>query len=474
MAHEILDSDGEVPADSGSEFIRVGELPRPRMLIIGFKDHPRIIERLTKLAPTVTVAEHPKDVNQGEFDLLVTDQFQSPWPVPNMPDHASKTVASHLSVVYRSDGAVRVAERVNQHVGVISGEFAYPADLPATLQRLVDQQLVPLARRAYAEGLTHRYFVYVPGIPTVGAMAARARGLVVDLHPFLTTEQGHVLAGWYRRSESSECWVLPSDLEDLVPWVDAAIEHLHHIDPDRFPVRPGWQTAPEWRSAEEQQLHDQLQALDEERKQVLSGLFDRENDLHRQLAEAIHAADRYERGLLTLQGDGLPEVVARALRELGFEVTEMDAAVEDKAQLLEDLQVRDPASPGWVALVEVRGYAGGAKTSDFQRIARFANRFESLKGQPPDARWYIVNHLLGRDPALRERIFAGQEDDTAAFAEDHGLAIETRQLFKLLEVARSKRVAAQEIREHLRYATGVFAMPSGWCPPQGPQAAGSA
>jgi hypothetical protein len=205
--------------------------------------------------------------------------------------------------------------------------------------------------------------------------------------------------------------------------------------------------------------------LDEERQEFLSKLAEIEQDVRRRLAAARHAADRYERGLLTVQGNELPALVARALAELGFEVTEVDATVDDKAQLLEDVQIRDPDQPTWVALAEVRGYGGGAKTSDFQRIARFAHRYEKVTGDAPSARWYIVNHLLDRDPAFRSPILAGQEEDVAAFAEDHGLAIDTRQLFKLIMAVRANRADPLQVRQHLRDATGVARLPPSWDTP---------
>jgi hypothetical protein len=96
-------------------------------------------------------------------------------------------------------------------------EFAYPPDLQPTVRRLVIEQLIPLAQRTSDQGQTHPYFAYAPsGIPTIKTLAARAQGVVEDLRPFLSTQQGHVLAGRYSRSDTSECWVLPKGLDDLV------------------------------------------------------------------------------------------------------------------------------------------------------------------------------------------------------------------------------------------------------------------
>jgi len=75
-----------------------------------------------------------------------------------------------------------------------------------------------------------------------------------------------------------------------------------------------------------------------------------------ELEDVRAAADNYELALLTAQGDPLVTSVIRALKELGFEVTDVDATVAAGGLRLEDLQVRDPSVPGWAALAEVKGY----------------------------------------------------------------------------------------------------------------------
>jgi hypothetical protein len=43
--------------------------------------------------------------------------------------------------------------------------------------------------------------------------------------------------------------------------------------------------------------------------------------------------------------------------------------------------------PGWVALVEVKGYAKGAQTGALTQFLRFDRRYYQRTGRQPDALW---------------------------------------------------------------------------------------
>jgi hypothetical protein len=224
---------------------------------------------------------------------------------------AGTPAADHLSVVYWADRVDRIFEMVVQRVGVLSGEFEYRSDLPPAVKRLVKEQLLPLALSTRDARQTHRYFEALGG-----AAAARSSTILSGftggptLHPFLMTPQGHVLAGWYERSDTAECWILPAGLEDLASWVEAALDHLHDRDPARYPHRPGWGNERRWRTTEERRLLAELRAVGSERDALLASLGAREQTLRAELSAAKGAAEGYERCMLTLQGDELADVVS--------------------------------------------------------------------------------------------------------------------------------------------------------------------
>lgn len=461
MAHDRGGDEDDNGASPG--LVIVGEQERPRLLVIGFDDDLGLLERICRLAPTVRTVDHLRSVNQAEYDLLITDRFESPWSVPNMPARSTVSVARHLSVVYRSDGVGRGFEKVHQRIGVIAGEFAYPADLPPAVKTLIETDLLPAASAAHSAGQTHRWFQSQPSAADTNPAVLSGHPGGPALHSFLQTRQGHVLAGWYERSERSECWLLPKETADVVGWVAAALDHLHQRDPEHYPARPGWADQWAWRTLPERRLLDQLTAVADERAQLLERLATREASIRSDLDVARGTADAYERGLLNAQGDGLVELVIRALTELGFEVTDMDQMVPGGSPRYEDLQITDPSADGWVALGEIKGYSGsGGKTGDLTKMARFATHYVQEHTHLPSAEWYLVNHFLERDPDRRPDPLAGATDDVASFAEDGGLVWSTIQLFSLLMAVRATRVDATEVRALLRETTGRLKIPDEW------------
>ncbi len=158
-------------------------------------------------------------------------------------------------------------------------------------------------------------------------------------------------------------------------------------------------------------------------------------------------------------------LVIQALTELGFEVTDMDRRVPDGSPRYEDLQIADRTVAGWVALGEIKGYAGsGGKTADLIKMERFVAHYVHEHGGYPAARWYLVNHFLETDPDRRPEPLAGSTNDVAAFTEEGGLVWSTAQLFRLLMAVRAKRVTSSEVRALLREATGRLRLPDEWKP----------
>jgi hypothetical protein len=437
------------------------------MLIIGFESEPDVIDRLRRLVPTSKVVDHPRHVNQAEYDVLVTDRFESPWPMPGLFDQRGRRIAGHLSVIYRSDGSSRVFEGIRDAAGVRAGRFAYQDSVDRPLARLVKAQLA-LARARDEAGKTHRFFEATDAFARVPAGIALQVPQPRALHPFLQTEEGQVLAGWYKRSETAEGWLLPSDVENLPAWVASALDHLHERDPDRFPRRPSWKDEWRWQTPDEQRLSEAIRTVEAHRQAILDDLDSTERALRAEQADARAAADAYERAWLTLQGDELVAVAATALRELGFDVVEVDATVVPGQPLLEDLQVTDPESPAWMALVEVRGYTSGAKSNDLGRIRRFVDHYTAENGQTPPARWYLVNHTIGTDPSLRPGMLEGAEKDTKMFASEGGLAWDTSQLFSLMVSVRSGIASSAEVRALLRDSAGRLSVPAAWEPAHRP------
>jgi hypothetical protein len=86
---------------------------------------------------------------------------------------------------------------------------------------------------------------------------------------------------------------------------------------------------------------------------------------------------------------------------------------------------------GWTIIVEVRGYRGGARVNDLQRLGRFTTRFAAEHRRMPERQWYVVNHFVGATPNDHPLVLAANSDDVATFAEHDGLAVDTAELLRL-------------------------------------------
>lgn len=330
-------------------------------------------------------------------------------------------------------------------------------DLGPRLVKLIRRDLVPvaLARGDHQTVIGAKRFRPFPSRrPRAAELSSpSSEPLIAEyLIPFALTRTGKPLAGYYQRGERSEAWLIPDDVHDIVPWFEAALYRWHEVNPARFPQAPDWSNQDRWRSPAERAASKALTDLDTEKEDTLAAYAHRGTELEAELEAAQAAANGYERALLTGQGDDLVAAVRRAFEEFGFDVVDVDKAVARPDELLEDLQVRDPDSPDWIALVEVRGYAAGAKTSDLQRIGRFRNRWERNNGRPPSAAWYVVNHDLLDDPALRVPALTSNQDDVEAFGEDMGLVIDTVELVGWLE--RARMGDPSDVRARFRASTG--------------------
>lgn len=320
-------------------------------------------------------------------------------------------------------------------------EVHIPPTCPTNLRGLVEETLFPLfkgqgSRRTV---LQQTWDAHTPNPAT--------------FTPLLTTSDEKPLAAIYRHPDIAEVWWLPvderaADTFDFAAWISAALDVWHRDDPERFPGPPDWTRSKEWMTCEEQQLQaavDQAQAELERQKIELGEKIAAAESA---LAEAQVHHDNKERVLLTGQGDELVDAVLWLLDGLGFDVEDVDKkrAAEDREKggmprpKLEDLRVTDPDT-SWEVLAEVKGYSGGGKTTDFQKIGRFVGLYQAQHNDSlPDATWYVVNQFINRPPDTRPQLMENQAEDVDAFAESfNGVLVDTRDLFVL-----GRRVAAGE------------------------------
>jgi len=251
-------------------------------------------------------------------------------------------------------------------------------------------------------------------------------------------------------------WVLPFQPEHPERWLGAALRAWNAANSGRFPRAANWRHDDRWTVAKERPLIERLDRLRQERTEVVARLDREESVAERLLMEARAAADVGRRALLTAQGAALVTAVSEALTALGFDVENVDDAIEESQTKREDLRVSCPDDDSWTNITEVRGYSRGAKTADIGRLGRFAELYRQEFGFAPGSRWYIVNHRLNEDAASRPTVLAGASEDIEVFGSVNGLVVDTRDLFDLANDVDAGVVNASQARRRLMDATGRY------------------
>jgi hypothetical protein len=423
----------------------VGRKPPPRVLLFG-PMNDTLTEAFSELFPTVASTTTLHGVRQAEWDLLITVAGVPTDLEPHM--FVVAFGSRQLGVPAENSDFAFARSWLEPDNLTYSTEFVIPDGLPQPVALLTEQQLIPVIT-----GKSNWVIV-----ETHGTGQSRRHGSLTPtaLQPFLKTPDGEILAGSFRRDgNKAECWSLPSGA-DPVAWVLAALEQWRGLAPDRFPGGPDWHLLPEWQTPQERELLARVAELEIRVKQTITELDQQHRDLDARLSAAREQATRRERVLVTGQGDALKGAVADCLAEIGFSVRDMDE-VFPEGDRREDHRVQ---TNDWTAISEVRGYKDGAKSSDLLRLGRFEKRYVKDEGKHPDAAWYIVNQFKDREPHSRDVALRSQPDDLAAFAEDAGLVIDTRDLLRLWLAVQSSQLPPDDARHLLTDAVGLFRFPT--------------
>lgn len=448
----------------------MNEQQRPRVLVCGVR--PEIEVQLRDLdptvAPTVVFADY-EAIEPLEYDCVVT-MVPPAHPLPDALLSTPTTThypwdqrfRSHLSIlqVVGPDGegeeeldfrppagkvmpdATVVADR-----GVVGSHVTYAQGLSPELDALAKRYLAPAAEQrdkhvVFRQQVRSRWPIDDEPIDRF------------DLRPLLYGPRHEVLAATYERNDDASVWLLPLDLiGDIREWVSAAFHEWHDLYPKRFLSVGDWRSSPAWYTPKEDLITNQLS---ERREQFEDATQAYEQDcaaLEDQMESVRIQADEYERALLTTTGTELETAVLQALSELGFQVQHMDE-VWGQNPRREDYRVADPDTSGWVALGEAKGFTKGVNETGIQRLDRWAKHYALETRTLPDRLWYIANQFLLDDPSKRPVPLHARDDVVDVFAEDGGLVIDTRALFRLVVAVQQHPQHKEDLRAFLRGRTG--------------------
>lgn len=420
-----------------------GDRPRPWLLAIGLGEDSPFAEELRGLFPTIRFLSAGDPVRDAEYNAAVV-----------LGDPPS--LASHIQIVQfggdptasapgKPDGIWRlVVEAGDRAERFVSGTEDGEDDTGS----LAAATLLPEPGSAYEvlRWRSNRNYRDTSDRPEVVAFASEFAG--------------DALAGRVRRRprrEAGELWWLPERTTRRGEWVAAALRHWQREYPDLFPAHEKWRSLPDWSTEAEARAREALAAQQASARAALAQLGAEEAELAAALERARLAADAAERRLVTSQGRALVEEVVAALEELGFTVQDADDLPENASEKQEDLRITDGQ---WTCLAEVKGYEKrGAKSNDLLQVGKAVEAYILREGKRPDARWYVVNQMFCRPPGERPKALAGSTS-LGTFAEQGGLVVDTRDLFRIREAVRRGEVAAGTARDLLREPTGVFEYPA--------------
>lgn len=430
----------------------INPLQHPQTLFVGFDaDDPRLL-RMQHLVGTFRVQDEclMHELRPGDWDLLVVESQPIGWRVPPhlqvlafaTPDYGHSADADWLMLHTgrQHSRTLRLGEELTEDVRKLLTSEALPW--------LEAQEKIPYLQEQSRWGAA----------PTPRDLPWDEK---VSCQGFVTDADSNVVVGAFRRDLNSWCWAIPYRSTTPELWLAAALQEWRKTDATRFPDVSPWRAREPWITSDEITVMSELEALESERKRALSEFATREQALIAAVQDAHLVAEHGPRRLLTAQSDELVDAVKVAFERLGFDVTDVDEVRTANGMVrVEDLHLTDPDNPDLRILAEVKGYTGGAKARDLIQISQHVVRYVQREGVAPDRTWYVVNQFLNKDPDLRQPPLVGATEDVDAFADEGGLVIDTRELFRLAEMTSAGRVTQIEARSQLVSQRGIFAATS--------------
>ncbi len=420
-------------AGSGSE---CGGRARPRLLLLGAWATGRVDE-YQQAFPTVWQANSSHEIGDRvptfeELDLIVAGR---------KVDDVDGLIRRAHTISFSSHSPVNLPTGFN------------PMDLPSTADKSVAAGLVRRKGEEYQRPAIHpclrglqrdaESYVAEGRFPTtihfnqVKFFGAEQEGITRAMisDAAILVSRNPVGAICYVKSSPPphRCFAWLPGCEPRLDWIRAIVHRWSEEWPESFPGITDWDRDADWFTSDEASAHSALESHRETTEAILAERAVEANRLEAALNEAHDAAQQGVKRLLTAQDDVLVSAVADALRDLGFDVKQIDEELKPNQLKREDLRLRHRLqAANWEAIVEVRGYgSSGGKTADLGRLDRFAQMYHQEVGRFPAKRFYIVNQRLELPPSLRGRPLPGATEDVEVFAQCPGLVVSTCDLFRL-------------------------------------------
>ncbi|WP_024285336.1 hypothetical protein [Cellulomonas sp. KRMCY2] len=431
----------------------MSEAPHPRVL---FEDVPDdVFSELAPLVGTAIQIGNDDPIHASDWDLLVTFSWDAGSREGAL--HILSFGAEHLDLVYKGShgSALRKANTTHARGGDVAHGVA--PDLAGLVRRTVVERISPDERTTWMVSW---------GDPFSGPDDI---DMTDDLdgacEPLVHVGEERFVYALHRprdprREHPTLCWALPAETAGHREWLLYVLDQLRVYDPDKFPSDPSWQTRETWAPPPLGVVMRRRADLEVDWAAAQTVFEEKRRELAEEVESQVRVAAAGVWRLLTAQGDDLIAAVTDALRDLGFDVRDMDGHHDAKTGAkLEDLRVSDSDDHAWECLVEVKGYTKGAKVNDVQQITgRPSVHYAAEEGRPPSSVWHVVNSFLGTDPSSRPPAIPSDLDLNPLTTAD-GALIDTRDLYLAWRDVATGTVTAAEVRESLRQAVTRWRRP---------------
>lgn len=406
--------------------------PRPRVL---FEAVPEpLFHELSTLVPTARLVQEKEKVYEAEYDLLVT--YADNAGARNGKLHVLSIGSSRLGHVPMGPSSYLPPYVLRNNTTLAAGA-SIPSEIDNDLKRLLERTILET----------------LPGGEKTAWSWPNSTKQEPQTLLDLGVEKLPYVINWPRTqgTRAARSLALPSHTSDIRGWFVWFLEHLHGLDPTTFPGEVEWASSPSWMTAQTKQLHDALETSENELSELIAAAKQKTRQAQIALETAVLADAQGLQRLLTADGEELESAVTEALELLGFDAKPMDDHHDATTRAkLEDLRVTDPDDPGWVCLVEIKGYSKGVKTNDINQITGKPLISYSIEtGQSPAALWHIVNFKRSSDPAGRGEAVSNDLDLTH-LADLGGMLIDTRQLYLAVRDVQLGELDAADVRNELK------------------------
>lgn len=200
------------------------------------------------------------------------------------------------------------------------------------------------------------------------------------------------------RQQAKAIALLLPMVSNVASWFQAFLTDVHNSDPERVPQAPPRLASPsDWYTPEERLLVGQMSTVEQQIKDLSRQL----DELKAQQHQEAEIANKGKRRILWADGDELKEVASEILAQFGFIVRDMDSELAAGEPKREDLRLIRPGYSDWEAIVEVKGYTGGAKLNDSHQIRQHREDYIASRGGPPQLTLWLANTFRTMDPSGR-------------------------------------------------------------------------